>query len=522
MKDAYTGTFAALTGTSLNEIELITNSRDQEFLTGRVLHDEIVVISENGQFVRHETNRNLSELDAAEEEKKEAQEQEEKIFQTPSQIASITKTFTAVALTQMAADEKYSEFFNQEDPMGTTISSFEDLINKHAHPNVQLYWRELKQNHPNYNQITLRHLLNHSSGIAGDGMKIFSELGFRDNQNQDLHIESHYDQPEIAAENFGKMSYCNFSYDIVLRPLMESVASEVANQPVQFSEIIKAQIIYPLGLMQTFMPDEMGYDAKENRVIVKERPDIAVAQGYDYHNGKVQPGQDFNYDKAAGGIYSTAQDISKFYQALAGNNPQLLNERGIQLFFDKRNFISSDEPTNPNVENTYGLGVRRSQGLGQHQGTEFFHHGGAGLGFYSHVIAQRQIGENGEVVPGSVKTATTLLAYENLTLPIAAALLGNEKKDKKGRFFVDEELAKKMNELAQNHSLDQLIVLRNQLEDFRTEDLKRPFEQNATRFQEFYKDLQQNYQESPSTSPEKGEHEAKQLIEASEEKEKER
>jgi CubicO group peptidase (beta-lactamase class C family) len=499
MQDAYNGTFGALIGTDPKDIQFKTNSRDKEFLTGRVLESEVDVIDENGEKKHFAAHNSLSEKN--QEEQKESSEK-------TSQIASITKTFTAAALVKMAADKKYSEFFNQDDPMATPISAFENLINKHSHENVRQYWAELKKA-PHYEKVTLRHLLNHSSGLGSEStMLLFSELGFRENQNQQLHIESYYHQPETSAENFDKMNYANFTYDVILRPIMESLVGEVANRKVEFSEIIKEQIITPLNLTKTFMSDEMGYDENSNRVIVKERPEIAVAQGYDYFNGKVTSGQDFNYDKAAGGIYSTAEEVAKFYQALLSKDSPLFDERAKQIFFDEKNFIESDEPSNQNVKNSYGLGIRKAEGFGKLKGTEFFHHGGAGLGFYSHVIGQRNINENGEVILGSVKVASTMLSYENLTRPIAAALLGDEKKDEKGNFFterewkengekkIDRQLIDKMDELARSHSQEELITMRNELEKIRAEKPNQTFVEHSAEFQKIYSEKFQ----IPSTS----------------------
>ena len=504
MQDTYNGAFAALVGTDLQNIQFKTNSRDKEFLTGRVLESEVDVIDENGEKKHFATYRPLSEKNQEEEKKAEEQkESPEKIFQ----IASITKTFTAAALVKMAADERYSSFFDQDDPMATPISAFENLIDEHSHANVRQYWAELKKA-PHYQQVTLRHLLNHSSGLGSEStMLLFSELGFRENQNQQLHIESYYHQPEISAENFGKMHYANFSYDVVLRPIMESLASEVEKRKVEFSEIIKEQIITPLNLTKTFSSDEMEYDENTNQVFVKNHQTLPVAQGYDYFNGKVTSGQDFNYDKAAGGIYSTSEEVAQFYQALLSKDSQFFDQKAKQIFFDERNFIPSDDPRN-NTEKTiefYGLGIRKIAD----SKTEYFHHGGAGLGFYSHVIGQRNIDENGEVVQGSVKVASTMLSYENLTRPTAAALLGDEKKDEKGNFFterewkengekkIDHQLIDKMDELARRHSQEELIVMRNELEAIQVKNPNQTFTERSAEFQKIYAEKYQVPQTSP-------------------------
>lgn len=390
-QDAYNASFLALSATSSDDFpNLKTNSRDSEFLTGMVTDSDIFVAGSEPDLQKKSTA-------------------EEQVFQ----IASITKTFSAAAFVKMAVDPRYAAFFDAKDPLGIPIFIFEGLIQQHGSENQKRYLFELKNKHPHYDQITLRHLLNHSSGIAET--PFFDE--FRKDQTLPHHLSDQYSEPLIVADGFKKFHYSDANYNNLLVVIMEAVASEAQSKPIKFSEIVKDLVVAPLDLKKTFMCDEMEYDAVVNKVSVKGAPEIKVAQGYDYFNGKVTTGQDFNYDEAAGGIYSTAQEVSKFYQAMLSG--KLFDEVAQQRFFDPKNFIPSDL-------HSYGLGIRRAE----HGGVEYFHHGGAGLGFYSHVIGQRNIGGGGDV-----KVATTLLSYENLTRPIATALLRDEKKDAKGNFL---------------------------------------------------------------------------------------
>lgn len=430
MLDTCNAANKALSASSVTSLpfQLKTNSRDQEFLTGGVLDSEVSVIKEDKIL----QNKSSSE---------------EQIFQ----IASITKTFTAAALVKIASNEKYSTAFNQDDPMATPISEFESKLK----PQAQEYFNKLKLNPEfHYSDITLRHLLNHNSGITYQSF--FDE--FRGDQTQSRHLSSST-TPTKTKKGFAEFEYSDANYNYLLAPIMEAVTGQ------EFSQIIKEQIIQPLNLQQTFMFDEMQYDSATNKVVVCERPETKVVQGYDYFQGKLTSGQDFNFDSAAGGIYSNTKEVSRFYKALL--NGDLLSSKGNQIFFDSKNFIPSDEPSNANVKNSYGLGIRKAEGLGDYAGTEIFHHGGAALGFYSYVIGQRDAGTF-----QNVKVASAMLAYENLTRPIAAALLGDEKKRiEDGKFFVDEALVGKMNELAQNYTSEQLIEMRQELEKINAERL---------------------------------------------------
>ncbi len=511
LSDAYNTAFQALSATSLEALphQLKTNSRPKEFLTGRVLESDIFVtqnVGNNKEFLQKKSLEN------------------ERVFQ----IASITKTFTAAALVRMTANEIYSHFFNLDDPIGTPISQFKGLIEKHGNKNQKKYFEELNRSHPRYSEVTLRHLLNHTSGMIENFWNVSDLLDFRSNQSQNTHLESSYSSPQINPSGFGKFSYCDNSYNNVLRAVMESVAMEAKGRPVKLSEIVKEEIITPLKLTKTFMPDEMEYkksqevqfpdsplsalgrvtepsefpefaidsveqsrvketcvkDSSSSQVTVKGRPEIEVAQGYDYFEGKVTSGQDFNYDSAAGGIYSTAEEVSKFYQAILDG--RLFSAAAEKIFFDPKNFVPSDDERNKSGQmfEGYGLGVRRIE----NQGVEYFHHGGAGLGFYSYVIGQRksgvtEVGDEREVIVSSV-----ILAYENLTRPIAASLLGDEKKDEKGNFFVDEELTKKMDELAATYSQVDLIEMRTKLEEIEEENSTATFQETSQKFQSFFEE----------------------------------
>ncbi len=246
---------------------------------------------------------------------------------------------------------------------------------------------------------------------------------------------------------------------------MESIASAANGRPTKFSEIVKEQIIEaePLKLCQTFLFDEMEYDPSTNLVGAKGRPEIKVAQGFDYFEGKLISSQDFNYDSAAGGIYSSAAEVAEFYRSLL--DVSLLGARGCEIFFDPKNFT-------PTSTDLYGLGIRKTE----HAGKEYFHHGGAGIGFYSYAVGQRD--------SSGVEVAATLSSYENLTRPLAAALLGDKKSRKENGeeiFFTDEIITAKMNELSRQHNPSQLIAMRQDLEK-----LQGTFEEKAQVFQEIY------------------------------------
>jgi CubicO group peptidase (beta-lactamase class C family) len=385
---------------------------------------------------------------------RESSVKEEKVFQ----IASVTKTFAATALVKMTNDPRYHAFFNPEDPLATPLSDFEDSVDKNGSDNQKRYFAELKSSHPRYSELTLRHLLNHSSGISQ--ADFLDE--FRQDQTKLYHLSDRYSSPVITSEDFGKFQYSDANYNNLLAPVMEAVASEVVDKKVAFSEIVKELVLVPLGLSKTFMADEMTYDVESSEVRVRGRPEVKVAPGSDYfaETKKLTPAQDFNYDSAAGGMYSTAHEVAMFYRAIL-REEGLFNKRESEIFFDPKNFIESDL-------HSYGAGIRKVEA----EENQWFHHGGAGIGSYAHVIAQKN-------KSGEVKASCAAISYENLTRPIAAALLGDEKK-KGDSFIVDEVLLAKMNELAA-HSNKDLIAMRQELDL-----LEMSFAEKSAQFQKIY------------------------------------
>jgi CubicO group peptidase (beta-lactamase class C family) len=440
--DVYNASFVTLSVELPSEQDLKTNSRDKEWLTGRVLDVASARLGSDGE---------LFERNGREE-----------IFS----IASVTKTFSAVAIAKVATSTEFSKYFDEEDPLGTKIEAFAELIKKHGSENEKRYISELKSTHPNYQNITLRHLLNHTAGI--EDPSYFDE--FRADQSKSFRFEDgKYFSPLVR--NFGDHSYSNVGYELAAL-MAKVVVSEERERLVKFTGILREQIIDPLELTHTFTPDQMSVEA--NDVVVRGQEDIHVAQGYDYYCGKITTGQDFNCDVASGGIYSSAADVAKFYRGVASEEIFRENPRAAKEFFSERNFVLTGQP----AEEKYGLGIRKIA----NEKIEYFHHGGAGVLFYSHAICERKKG-----YPETAKSSVALLSYENLTRPIATKLLGDQKQNETGHYFVDQELAEKMNWLTENFSTKQLISLRQTLENS-PEKFEKEFEK-LTKPETHFRDL---------------------------------
>lgn len=203
---------------------------------------------------------------------------------TIQEIASITKMFTAVAIWQLVEDGKLR--VNQK--VGEIIEEF---------------------SFKPYDEITIAHLLSHTSGIQPDG-------GCFENKY-------HISQWEFIREDKGKnwiaaalragmrkkpgeeWAYCSFGY-IILGEIISRVSGEFAN------DYVTKHIIKPCGLINT------GFDYCRKEIIARTNiPDehrekmvneILAGTYKDEREGTVWekiPG-------TGGSIYSTAYDLCRF------------------------------------------------------------------------------------------------------------------------------------------------------------------------------------------------------------------
>jgi CubicO group peptidase (beta-lactamase class C family) len=187
--------------------------------------------------------------------------------ETPSDIGSVTKQFTAMAIMILAERNK----LGYEDSVSKYIPEFSSS----AH----------------FSKITLRHLLTHTSGIPDYG-----DLGIDDSGlDQKGLIAALLKREEALARPGLKYRYSNPGYAL-LGIVLERVSGE------RFGDFLEQEIFKPVGMSNTFVYDSHG---KKN-----ERKAIGYSQSgeVDYGDPTAIPGD--------GGIYSTVDDLSEWDRAL--------------------------------------------------------------------------------------------------------------------------------------------------------------------------------------------------------------
>ncbi len=190
---------------------------------------------------------------------------------TVYQLASVTKMFTATAIMMLVAEGK----LKLDDRITERLSD------------LPAAWRD----------VTVRHLLNHTSGIKSyTSVKDFHKTSRKDYDRRELLALVTKVPLEFAPGE--KWSYCNTGY-FLLGMLIEKVSGK------EYGAFLDERIFQPLGMTQTRVNDL--------RAIIPDR-----AQGYEW-NGKtlrngeyVSPSQPF----AAGMLVSSVNDLIKWDAAL--------------------------------------------------------------------------------------------------------------------------------------------------------------------------------------------------------------
>ena len=198
-------------------------------------------------------------------------------------IASISKLYIAAATAKLVAAGKLS--------LDRTLAA---------------YLPELSGRIENADQITLRMLVQHRSGIPNftdqEGFNWFEQ--HRDN---DAKLELGLDKPADFAPD-SRYSYSNTNYLLIGRILDNELG-------YSHHEYIEKELLAPLGLTHTYsLLDQVNLDS--------------VASGY---HDEVEPDlKELNFVSPGGSMVATAQDVGVFLRAL--NDGSLLGEEAQSVY----------------------------------------------------------------------------------------------------------------------------------------------------------------------------------------------
>lgn len=252
-------------------------------------------------------------------------------LETPFQLASVSKSFTALVVVQLAAEGR----LKLDDPIIKYLPYFRTLDN------------EAWQN------VTIRHVLSHRSGVTTlDGNRL----------HDDSYSEADALQTAVKGLRKAKLTsipgqrfeYSNANY-MIAGALIESVTGQ------SFETAVRERIFKPLGMTDSFVhrPDRDGF---KKAVGFRQWFGWPVAFPSTANRAWV----------AAGGITASARDLAKYVQAIANQDPRIVPSE-----FAKD--IISPQGNDLNPQFGYGLGWMLD---GQTEKT-FVNHSGLSVGYAS-------------------------------------------------------------------------------------------------------------------------------------------
>ncbi|PFY91121.1 serine hydrolase domain-containing protein [Bacillus pseudomycoides] len=227
-------------------------------------------------------------------------------------IGSVTKTFTATVVLQLAGENRLN---------------LDDSIEKWL-PGV------IQGNGYDGNQITIRQILNHTSGIAEYlRSKDADMMNTKKTYTAEELVKIGLSLPPDFAPGKG-WSYSDTGY-VLLGILIEKVTGN------SYAEEIENRIIEPLELSNTFLPGNSSVIPGTNHARGYVQPDGASElKDVTYYNPSIA--------SSAGDMISTADDLNKFFSYLLSG--KLLKEQQLKQML-------TTVPTGSAEISGYGLGI---------------------------------------------------------------------------------------------------------------------------------------------------------------------
>lgn len=199
------------------------------------------------------------------------------------------------------------------------------------------------------NQITIRSMLNHTSGLPD--LVAVANLRW---QEEGIPVDRHFVLEWLRGRPLDFEPGTHWMYSNTAFYLLGMIVEEVTGQP--YGDYVREEIAIPLGLMDTFLCDDSL--RAERRTIGYEATDSGLVRNSGYETAGVRTGF-----RAAGGLCSTAIDLASL--------PAALVETGFlpdSLLAEMRRPTVISNGTKVN----YGLGVR----LGSLNGHAVWGHSG--------------------------------------------------------------------------------------------------------------------------------------------------
>jgi CubicO group peptidase (beta-lactamase class C family) len=249
---------------------------------------------------------------------------------TPFRIGSITKGFTAAAILRLEQEGRLSV----EDPLARFIPEF-----------------------PRGDEVTLEHLLTHTSGIR-DHTEDPAFLAAMERLLPPETLLATIASAPFEGDPGDRFRYSNSGYFLLAR-VIERVSG------VSYTEFLTGNVIRPAGLNSTGV--RQGAEVVEGE-----------ARGYRWVGGRPRlvPTWDASRIRGAGGMYSTAEDLDRWIDALFAGS--VIDRERVRAMVTPGATVRDDPDSTKTEGYGYGWGIGSLRGL-----PWIFHSGGAdGLATY--------------------------------------------------------------------------------------------------------------------------------------------
>ena len=250
-------------------------------------------------------------------------------------IASVTKPFTAVAIFKLIEKGKIA--------LTDRVSKFVPDFPKEGEG------------------ITIGHLLSHSSGMEykndEDQRDAFKKAIVMKRDNTSISVVEYFTKEKFDTKPGNKHDYNNVAYQ-----LLGYIIEQISGKP--YEEYLKETFFKPLNMNNTLLEST-------SKVIKNRATGYDSFNGNDYHIRKID--SDDSYFYSAGGLMSTVEDLSIWYEALMGYK-----------IIGKANVEKLITPIKYN-DGTYG-GNGYGVFTGNLNGHNFIHHDGLGWGYGSMLL----------------------------------------------------------------------------------------------------------------------------------------
>lgn len=273
-------------------------------------------------------------------------------------IASMTKPITAFAIMLLVDDGELSV----DDPVEKHLPEFKGQMLIESKQDGKLTLK--KSSRP----ITIRDLLTHTSGMPGGFPEGISDLYFKRQMTLGEAVAVSSQRP-LEFEPGTKWAYCNAGIDTLGR--IVEVVSEGT-----FADFLEERLFRPLGMFDTTF-DPHDEQLQRLAALYEIKDGSLHATGFQL----IGPTKNAKHPIPAGGLFSTAKDLSHFYRLMllrgAIGELRLLSEKSVDEM-TKIQIGNLDGGFTPGVSMGFGWQVtRKPQGVHSMMGAGTFGHGGA-------------------------------------------------------------------------------------------------------------------------------------------------